>query len=66
MLFPTIDVPPDSFGTPETTGFLNSNMLKYEPPTNELQKNTILPTYLTKTGKDSPAEVHEGVKSPYV
>ena len=57
MIFPTIDFPPDSFGSPEQMGFLDSKntggddhniMLVYDPPTSIPQKGIILFSYLTK------------------
>jgi hypothetical protein len=63
IFVPTIDIPPDSFGTPETTGFLNSNMLIYDPPTSELQKGPVLLTYFTKIKEDVPVDspLHKGI-----
>ena len=55
MLFPTTDLPPDSFGTPENIGFLDSDMLVFEPPTRAPQKGTILLAYFTKTGPYTPS-----------
>jgi len=64
MLLPTIEIPPDAFGSPENFGFLNAKnnrdglldhcMLIYEPSTNVPQKGTIALCYLTKSGPDEP------------
>jgi hypothetical protein len=50
ILFPTTDLPPNSFGTSENWGFLGGTMLLYEPPTLSPQKGTILLGYFTKKG----------------
>jgi len=64
MLLPTIEIPPDAFGSPENVGFLDAKnnglpdhcMLVYEPSTNVPQKfkGTIALCYLTKSGPDKP------------
>jgi hypothetical protein len=58
MLLPTIEIPPDAFGSPENFGFLDAKnngllghcMLVYDPSTNVPQKGTIALCYLTKSG----------------
>jgi len=51
-IFPTTELPPDTFGTPENMGFLNSDKLVYDPPTRTPQEGIILMTYFTKLGPD--------------
>jgi hypothetical protein len=55
MLSPTIDLPPDSFGT-EKIGFLDSDKLVFDPPTQTLQEGSILLSYFTKSGPDGPLD----------
>ena len=64
MLFPSIEIPPDNFGSPENFGFLDAKnsdpldhcMLVYDPSTNIPQKGTIALCYLTKSGPDEPVD----------
>lgn len=56
ILFPTIDLPPDTFGTSENIGFLDSKFLVFDPPAHTLQKGTILLSYFTKFGTDAPLD----------
>jgi hypothetical protein len=64
MLFPAIEIPPDSFGSPENFGILDAKksdsldhcMLVYDPSTNIPQKGIIALCYLTKSGPDEPVE----------
>jgi len=56
LLFPTQDIPPDTFGTTENIGLLDSNSLVFDPPAQTLQKGTILLSYFTKFGTDPPLD----------
>jgi hypothetical protein len=52
LVLPTVDVPPDTFGNPENWGFLDSNILVYDPATRDPQKGIIdiVLSYLTRLG----------------
>jgi len=68
LLFPTTDLPPNSFGTLENGGFLGGNMLVYDPPTLAPQKVTLLMAYFTQTGPGLVANSGETFKldtAPY-
>jgi len=66
MVFPTTELPPDSFGSSEhwrggyldskNGGLVDHNMLIYDPPTSAPQKGTIVLSYLTKSGPDTPLD----------
>lgn len=55
IVVPTIDIPPNRFGTPENRGFLEGELLVYEPATSVPQRGMILLMYFTKTGPDVPS-----------
>jgi hypothetical protein len=61
MVLPTVEVPPDSFGSPGDMGILKrksvvGNMLLYDPPTDIPQKGGIVLSYLTKSEPDEPVD----------
>lgn len=56
MLLPTMEVPPDAFGSPDNWGFLDSDILAFDPPTSAPQKGFIVLSYLKKLGPDVPVD----------
>jgi hypothetical protein len=70
ILFPTIEIPPDSFGSPEIFGFLDAKnmepldhcILLYDPATDIPQKGTIALCYLTKSGPDPVLSIETKVR----
>ena len=60
--FPTTELPPDTFGTGENVGLLESNELVYDPPTHTPQQGIILISYFTKSGPDMVRLENTGLK----
>jgi len=54
LVYPTADLPPNTFGTWDKLGYLDNETLVWDPQTQEPQQGMVLLAYFTKVALDDP------------